>query len=204
MNAGLSNLATLKAHLLPSTWQSVTNQDDALLALGLGVLGMFEAYCSRQFPRVVGDVFTCAADGAVVILPRSPVEEITTLEYQASYGGTWEAADDNAKRLTPSGVLSFFSAYTGGTLRITFTGGYWFDSTEDQSDTKPDGAVLVPYGLTLAWLLQCHSIYTRSNSDAVKAGLDSGNLGALSALISGTELLPGVKSVLEAYRRQVA
>jgi len=203
MNAGLSNLSTLKARLLPSTWTDTTAQDAAITALGLGVAGCFETYTGRKFLRTAGATEKFPSNSEMLQLTRIPVETFTALALQSELSGTWEDITSAVLRCGDSGVVTLSSTQdvTGNsTLRATYTGGYWWDTTEDDSGTLPTGATAIPATLQTAWFIQCKALWARTETDAVKAGLDSGNLGALSALINEAELLPVVRQMLQPFR----
>lgn len=203
MNAGLSNLAKLKAQLLPGSWAATTAQDAVITALGLGVAGLFEAHTGRKFARVVGENEYFEASGSHLQLHRLPVETLSALALQSTFGGTFDSVIDNVLRVTPSGIVTLAATLdrTGGsTLRATYTGGFWYDTAEDNSGVLPGGATALPATLQTAWFMQCKALYARTETDAVKAGLDSGNLGALSALLNEAQLLPVVVSMLNQYR----
>ena len=198
MNAGLSNLATLKAHLLPGTWQSVTDYDAAIAALGLGMAGLLETFTGRKFERTVGAVEYFDGANATLQLTRLPLETLTALDIQTEKDGDWTSILTAVKKAGKTGLvyLTGQQAEPGdATIRATFTGGYWFDTTENNSGSLPSGATAVPAKLLAAWKLQCGAVWARTDTDAQKAGLASGNLNALNALINETKLLPVVEQM---------
>ena len=202
MNAGFSSLTVLKQHLLPGTWSEVTSEDAAITALGLGVAELFAGHCGRAFERAVDAVEKHPTGAGYLQLRRFPVEEVGDVELQGSFGAAWEDALSSVARVDEkSGVMVMVCPFAeGGTLRVTLTGGFWWDTSEDASGTLPAGATELPVVIRFAWLMQCSALWARGQMDAVKAGLASGNLGALSALINEAEILPVVKTMLEPYR----
>jgi hypothetical protein len=196
MNAGLGNLKTLKTHLLAEALREDTAYDSQLLLIGLGTAAAFEGYCDRKFAWAEDDTFTCSADRTFVYLPRYPVTAITTVELKTAL--TWE---------TQSNLIQSWNDYTGhvywggeagpdyAQLRFTFTGGYWFDTTADDSGVMPDDATALPSDLKLAWIMHCQRIW--QNKD--KLGMQIIETGQKVALV--TEMSEDVKSILDGYRR---
>lgn len=203
MNAGLSNLTNLKRELLLASDAAGTDYDASVTALGLGVASMFEAYCDRKFFRVVDDVFECSADRYSVVVPRYPIEAINSVEMRDSIASGWEEQPDMPDNYLPEAGLVQFGAPPGvwpATLRITYTGGYWWDTTEDSSGTKPAGATAIPSALVSAWHLQCKFFWDRrSMEDRAKAGFSDKD--AARFIAPDDELLSSVKTLLAAFRR---
>ena len=207
MNTGLSNLATLKAHLLPSTWQTTTDFDAAIAALGLGMVGLLETFTGRKFERTVGAIEYFEGANATLQLTRLPLETLTALDIQTENNGDWTSILTAVKKAGKTGLvyLTGQQAEPGdATIRATFTGGYWFDTTENSSGSLPSGATAVPAKLLMAWKMQCGAVWARIDTDAQKAGLASGNLNALSALINETKLLPVVEQMIADLRMMAA
>jgi hypothetical protein len=206
----LSNLLTLKRHLLPESWESETNLDAVLTQLGHGVLGAFESYCARKFARVADATFETPADAWFVALDRYPVETVSALALQSAVTGEWEpltVADVLTRLDKAAGTLRFVAEpgiYTD-TLRVTFTGGYWFDTSEDEGepDTMPAGANAVPPALQYAWLAQCKHAFAESRLAGARAIAIGEDAAKLARTGSGLELLPMVQATLQPYRRLV-
>jgi hypothetical protein len=202
MNAGLGNIKTLKAHLLAEALREDTAYDSQLLLIGLGTAAAFEGYCDRKFAWAEDDTFTCSADRTFVYLPRYPVTAITTVELKTAL--TWE---------TQTGLIQSWNDYTGhvywggeagpdyAQLRFTFTGGYWFDTTADDSGVMPDDATALPSDLKLAWVMQCRQAWQSVD----KLGVDILKTGSSSQFVTGSlsnlDLIPDVKNILDGYRR---
>lgn len=132
MNAGLSNLFTLKSWLLPASMVAGTDYEPQIIAIGKGVAGQLERYCNRKFLRLVGDTFVCEANKYNLSLPRFPLEEVTTIELRETVADGWIAqtlSDVVFNQDESAGVLEFGvppGAYLTK-LRVTFTGGYWIE-----------------------------------------------------------------------------
>lgn len=199
MNLGLSNLTTLKAWLLPAAEQAGTDFDAALQILGKGVAGSFEKYCNRKFGRVVSD--TIEKDGGCIryTLPRYPLESAPTIETRLDHNDAWAADSDVLKEWRKnSGVLQFYYTQPELSLRITWTGGYWFDDTEDASGVQPAGSTLLPDDLSLAFQQQCAHVWEMRDKEGVPFA-DGGRID--SNLARMQPLIPAVEKTLDAYRR---
>jgi hypothetical protein len=142
MNLILGTLAELKAHLLNEALREPTTYDGAIAALGRGVAARFESQCNRRFGRVVADAFVTSADRRHLVLPRYPVEAVTKLELRETLAGGWVDQgdiDDCVDIWDPtSGIVHLpapLSQARGAQLRVTFTGGFWFDESADGTPT---------------------------------------------------------------------
>jgi hypothetical protein len=204
MNAGLSSLTKLKQQLLAEALRASTKYDAALSAIGLGVAAQFEKYCNRKFARVAADTFTCSADRDHVFLPRYPVEDVTEIALKTDETTGFEVQSNVVISREDSNGMVYWGAFLGpfyGRIRITFTGGYWWDSTEEGNDTLPTGATAVPDDLYLAWVLQCRVVWQaidKLGKDIVTTG-SSSQFG--TGTLAGLELNAQVKAVLDQYRR---
>ncbi len=180
MNAGLSNLATLKAWLLTEALVDGTDYDTQILAIGRGVAGLLESHCNRKFAREAEAVFEFSARNYQVIVDRYPIEAITKIEARGSIAdGFIEQPDPNSIIFglnEAAGMIDFGGRF--GTerdrVRVTFRGGYWFNQqeadyeppetpSEEDPDLSllPEGAIALPDDLQLAWLLQCEHVWTQ-------------------------------------------
>lgn len=203
MNAGFANLATLKAFVLPEALAAETTWDTRLASIGKGVAATIEGSCNRLLLRTVGDIFICPADRSFVVLPRFPVESIATIEaqYDQTSGYTTLAANTLLNLDKASGVARFGATLGSqdSLLRITYTGGYWWDILEPTDGgyptTQPSGSTALPNDLLEAWLLQCQKHFERSrglSTAGVKEGekqflpsskLDDFTLAAIAAYV---------------------
>jgi hypothetical protein len=204
MIAGLTNLSTLKSWLLPASLADGADYDAQISAIGIGVAAQLEGHCNRKFARIEGDVFECTADRDHLKLPRYPVEVITSLEMQFSLSEGWQdqspLTDVIWNQALDRGILYFGFRQAPTPLwrtRITFTGGYWIDDTEDSSGTLPDGATAMPGGLLLPWKLQCEHVWQQRD----KLGIAIGEKAATSPALAAIELLPAVKDMVRPFIR---
>ena len=204
MNAGFSNLITLKKQLLAAGVVPSTDFDAPITALGLGVAAAFEAYCNRQFARVENDTFICTADRDHAYVPRAPMETFTSIELKADLATGWEMQTGLVLNVNNASGLVYWGAgisFQWAQMRITYTGGYWWDTTEDNTGILPAGATPLPDNLKLAWLLQCEMIWRVRD----QLGLSLANDGKQEAArppadLAALTISPAVKSMLESFR----
>ena len=170
MNAGLSNLDQLKAHLLPSgTMAGETRFDQVIIDLGQGVAEAMENECNRQFERVVGAQVIFQADRASFTLPRFPIEIITTAELDMRDGnGFVVQLPSFIQSYTPdSGMVYLQEVPDAGPywaqVRFTYTGGFWWEELEPDDagfpSALPPTATALPKDLRLAWLNHCRATW---------------------------------------------
>lgn len=200
MNLGLGNLYTVKQQLLAEALRAGTKYDAALTAIAKGVAAQFEKYCNRKLGRVVGATCVCSADRDHFFLDRYPLEDVTSVDLKSDAATGWETQTGFVLNWSASSGHVYWGGYAGpdyAQLRFTFTGGFWFDETEENNDTLPTGATALPDDLKLAWLLQCREIW--QHQDKLGINLAEGKDRAFS--MATVEMLPQVKEILSAYRR---
>lgn len=205
MNLTLGTLKELKTHLLNASLQTNTDWDSAIANLGLGVALRFEKHCNRKFLRTVDDLFETNADRTRLIVPRFPLEVVTRIEVRDTVSEGFidqGTVNDVLFNMRQEAGLLEFAGYLGGSfsrLRVTYTGGFWFDQSDDSSGSLPAGAAARPGDLFLAWLLQCEWIWT--NRDKLGVGLQE-KPGEKSAQNLGElRFVPEVKATLDDYVR---
>lgn len=204
MNLGLGNLITLKQQLLAEALRAGTKYDAPLQLIGSGVAAQFEKYCNRKFFRVEDATFTCSADRDHVYLDRYPLESVSLTQLKSSETTGWETQTNFIETINVENGHVFWGYQPAphyAQLRFTFTGGFWFDTTEENNDTLPSGATLLPDDLRLAWILQCRIIWQAID----KIGKDIIATGAVNQNVTGTlaslALNDQVKEILNGYRR---
>lgn len=205
MNLGLGNLIELKRYLLAGSLVVGTDYDAAITSIGKGVAKLFDKYSARIFERAVGTTDQCSADRRVWIVRRYPLESVASVEQRDSMTGGWQALTVNDVILNRDdgiGLLKF-GAMQGthlSQLRITYTGGYWFDTSEDGSGVLPVGATQLPDDVKEAWLMQCAEVWEKK--DKLGTGITgSGGATFVAQLLAGLEMVPMVKSMLYGYTR---
>jgi len=199
MNAGLGTLTLLKRRLLPAASLPLTDWDAEIAALGLGVARWFEAQCDRRFARVENETYLCRGGRTHLVLPRYPVESVALVEVLVPGADAWTTSETPRLLYPQSGLLEFLAPVgpLGSQLRITFTGGYWFDVSDDHSGVLPAGAMPLPDDLLRAWLEQAASLF----ENRARLGLEKYVQEGSAFTMAPGALLPQVAAILNGYRR---
>ena len=211
MNAGLSNLATLKGYVLAAALRSATDYDAALAAIGLGVAGAFEKYCNRKFARVVGATEIFGADRCQFLISRLPVESVAMMEVKQTEALGWVVQNPSPIVTLDSlaGIIylpdrSDVGIYTTQ-VRFTFTGGYFWEQLEagdgGYPTAQPNGATPIPPDLQFAWLMQCAEAWKKK--DKLGQGITGGEekTERINPANLQQKFLPEVESILAQYIR---
>lgn len=207
MDLGLGNLIELKRRLLAATMLTQTTYDSAITAIGRGVAGAFDKHCNRQFARLAGAVDQFSADRMSYTLARFPLETLTTIEQRDDVAGGWVAQTVNdvvVNRDDAAGLLHFGTTLGShlSQVRVTYTGGYWYDTAETEDTTQPLGSTKLPYDVKEAWYLQCEAVWAvrdKIGSGLVKTG--GGDAALLGLSLPGLDLIPLVKQILAGHTR---
>lgn len=218
MNLVLGNLATLKAHLLPNALTSGAAldpvlaraqqnlvKDEVVASIGLGVAQSFERECGRFFGRAVDVTVEISGDRLSYVLPRYPVEGVSKVEFRGNASSPWRELDLSVvQAIDATSGLVEFGTITGNhhsRMRLTFTGGYWFEDKEPGEDgypqTKPEGAALLPPDLQLAWLLYCQEVWNKRD----KLGLNLNTAPDARVAIARLQLPDGIVDMIRPHRR---
>jgi len=205
MNAGLSNLATLKRRLLAESLRGREDWDDALVQLGRGLAGSFERYCNRLLERVVDGTDVFIASNSHWFVRRCPLETVSKIELRYDYATGWQEQPLTAlSNVTETSGFVNFGQPIGdhtGLIRLTYTGGYWWDSEESGATSRPSAAAGLPDNLLEAWLLQAETIWSARD----KIGSAIASVGSGSQFVSGTlpalDLIPLVRTMLQPFVR---
>lgn len=209
MNAGFSNLATLKAHLLGEALRASTEFNDVILALGLGTAALIENHCNRKFARTIDGTDILPADRIHFLLSRYPVESVTAIAVKFSEAGGWFAQSVNefAKSIDlRSGIVYQGDGPDAGDystqVRFTYTGGFFWEQSEPADvgypTAQPEGSTALPHDVRLAWLLQCQDTWQRRD----RLGAEIAQSGAMNPALAQSELLPLAKSILRPFIRE--
>lgn len=203
MTAGLSNLATLKAHLLTPALAASSDYDARIAAVGAAMLGLIEQHTGRRIARKVGDTLALPGGRTVFVLPRLPIEQITALEAREELAEPWTDCLSALDYYDPeSGVVRLTQppGTRRGQLRVTWTGGYWFEQLEPANTgyptTMPEGATALPAELQAAWLLQCGHAWRVID----QLGTAIAEEPAKAADLPQIDLLPAVAKSLARWR----
>ncbi|HTJ77944.1 MAG TPA: hypothetical protein VL357_03035 [Rariglobus sp.] len=207
MNAGFSNLTALKIQLLNESLRSDITYDALVAAVGLGVAGLVEGFCNRKFARVEADTLTVPGNSRLISLPRYPVEAVTALDYKVRLATDWvDGLGALYNWSADAGLLDLSNYLTDkhGQARVTYTGGYFWETLEPTDDgyptTQPDGSAALPEAIRSAWIIQCEYVWSRRD----KLGL---SLGAkpeekrLTNDLGTVDLIPLVQQMLKDHIR---
>lgn len=207
MNAGLSSLAKLKNTVLVGALRTRADWDDSLVALGLGVAEAIETYLDRKLAFTVGDTAECDAQRIVISVPRYPVAVWSAVQMQTTPTGTWEDISGSVTRyISAAGLLQFRRppGDESATIRITSTGGFWWDTDEEGTGTMPGGATPLPGALFTAWSMQVMAAAVALDLFGAQANGQT-VLGSQSSLLMNAEAFtPAAQSMLKPYRRFAA
>jgi hypothetical protein len=142
---------------------------------------------------------TCSftADCDHFYLPRYPLEAVSLIERRDSIQTGWVTLDASTimQMRESSGMIAFGGTLGSyfSTLRVTYTGGYWYDTTEDGSGTLPSGATKLPDDLKLAWYLQCRKVWQSIDKLGVKIMQGESGPGTVTDSLASLEIVPEVK-----------
>ncbi len=204
MNAGLTNLDTLKKVLLASSLAGETKFDARIAAIGLGMAGAFDKFCNRRLGYKANDTIQFSGDRPHYYLPRYPIVSVASIQMRYFRTDAWADISDQPISMNEEiGMVHF--GYTLGRQPLqvlaTWTGGYWFETLEPEDDgypsAAPAGAALLPDDLRSAFLLQCEHVW--DSSDQLGTGLvdKPGEQSAIEKL----DFPPIVKTILKGYVR---
>lgn len=203
-DCGLCNLDTLKRHLLAASLVADTTWDTTIAEIGAGVARSFDKFTNRKLAYAAGDTITFSADRDHFYLPRFPVVSVSLTEQKDDETtGYVTLTDAYAVQDLPIGKLIFGS--TLGTwqsvVRVTYTGGYWFDTKEPTDNgyptTMPTGATALDGALKLAFLLQCAHVWDSRD----KLGLGIGDKPGARSALADLNLVPEVKNAMQGFIR---
>lgn len=195
----LSSLTQLKAFLMPPAMRERTDFDAQLTGFGQGVLAMMEGYCNRRLARVVGDLVKGSANNTVFSVRRYPVETVTAVTLQTDVA---TLITDTVKRIDQDAGLIHFRAVPGqqdDTVIIEYTGGYWFDTSEEQDGEMPEAATALPADLLAAFNLQMKAVCEAQDLFGLQAA--SGDGKGRPSTSMDLDLIPAVRAILNTYRR---
>lgn len=196
----LGMLSDIKSHVLSLSLQSGTDYDTLLTTIGRGVALWFDRHCNRKFKRLAGATQDFDAPRDHVILERYPVESVASVSMKTSDAEGFVAASGlNLNVKNDAGILQFgcFYGISYAVIRVTYTGGYWYDDSVDQTGSLPSGATALPSDVKFAWLQQVAHTFAVADRLGVGIGAKPGEW----ANLQDSELLPAVREILQPYRR---
>lgn len=205
MNAGLSNLATLKNFLLAQSLQINTSYDAAkILPIGLGIAGLMNTYCGRNFGYNAAAVEIFSGDRPHWYLSFFPVLSVASVSMRYFITDAWtNISGEPIQWNQNTGLLSF--GYTLGRfplqIQVCYAGGFTYEQLEPTDEgyptQQPAGTTPLPPDVQLAWLLQCAEVWNKID----KLGAGIATEPDKFTLTGALKLSDGVKEILQPYRR---
>jgi len=219
MNAGFSNLATLKAQLLAPALQNRADWDPVILAIGRGVANAIEQFCNRKFMFAIGLMDVTQGERDHWYARCHPVTQFTKVELRYFRSDPWTdisgqplAADEG------KGLIHF--GYTLGRrpiqVRITYNGGFFWEQIEpntagyptavpDEITNNPAGLnpndFMLPAALQTAWFLQCRKVWEAIDKLGTKITEVGSNTRNASEALAGLDFIPMVQEIIRTYKR---
>ena len=137
--------------------------------------GKIEGHLNRKLARVAGDVAITTGGCASWIVPRYPLEAITGLDVRDTAAAGWVDSLLALDSYNPEAGTVYFSASLDyAQLRVTYTGGFWWETAEPADDgyptAQPAGAAALPDAIRTAWLVQCEHVWRRRDKLGISIG----------------------------------
>lgn len=200
---GLGTLGQLKRFLMNAAEVESSTYDAAIAVIGKGVSKMFDYRTGRVLRRAEDAVETCPAYRSGYRAKHFPIESISRFEakYNEVYGWADVVVTSAVENIEyENGILRMYEAVMrdAGQFRITLTGGYWVDISDDDSGTLPEGATALPDDLKMAWYLQCQHIWLNRDNLGI-AYAPSGEVKSKPISMEKVTLLPLVGMTLANY-----
>jgi hypothetical protein len=202
---GLGTLGQLKRFLLSAGIVAETTYDEALTFIGKGVAGAFDRYCNRTFKRGASITEDFRGGTDLLLLARYPVESIASVGLKTVGESAFTSQGDVIDTAALETGCLLLTATTGterDQLRVTYTGGYWYDTSDDGSGSQPSGSTLLPTDIQLTWLLECQHVWQSRDKLGIEHTQGDGT-ALLNTRLGILELSPFSKAALEPYRRLI-
>lgn len=207
MDLGLGNLTQVKTRIVVNNAQVARTTWDAMIAqVARGVAGAIDKFCNRVFARAAATTDLFTADRMCWVMSRFPVESIDTIELRSGLSSDWQdqgAVESVLQDYNPESGLIQFGNTMGSAIdrvRVTYTGGYWYDTTEDGTGTLPQGAATIPADVVEAWLIQCKEAFNTIDPLGLGIGAAATDNDPAKKLTE-LKLVPQVKSMLAGHVR---
>ncbi|MDR3427851.1 hypothetical protein [Silvimonas sp.] len=206
MNAGFSNLATLKKQLLANSIKTDLRFDDIISQIGQGTASMFERLCNRPLGYMAGEVETFRADYCEFVLRRTPVYAVTAWQVKHTEAKGWQPRDISWIRSIDlaNGIVNPSDHDVGpwfAQVQFTYNGGYFWEQLEPKDpgypSAVPAGVHALPADLLNAWFLQCRHVWAYLD----KLGTDLLTAGKATSIRFPEDFAPTVETVIANHRR---
>lgn len=219
MNAGLSNLITLKQNVLAPSLVAATDYDARLTAIGLGVAKSFEKFCNCEFTYATGILEVFGGERAFWFSRRTPVTQFTKVELRYFRTDPWTDISGQPLSADEEKGLIHFGYTLGRTplqTRLTYNGGYFWEQKEPSDPGYPTAVpaditnnaagldpakFLLPADLQFAFFLQVRKVWESIDKIGDKISEVGSNTRQASESLAGLDLVPEVAAVLDRYKR---
>jgi hypothetical protein len=201
MNCGLTNLDTLRKHLLAGSLAAETKFDGVIKVIGLGMAGLFETFTNRRLGYLANDSWVTMGNRSHIYVPRFPIVTLASVQMRYFRTDAWTDISDQPIMMNEETGLVGFGYTIGLQVKVVWTGGFWFETLEPEDDGYPSGipagAVALPDALRSAFLLQCELVWALR--DKLGTGLidEPGKQTGIDKL----EMSPMVREMLRPYVR---
>lgn len=194
-----TEIDVLKTNVLPGELSARDDWDTQITAIALGVAAAFDKHCNRTLVRDTAKIDYFTADRDHANLTCYPIESITEIAEKTSYDGSYTAVSNSILFLDEAAGLVHFSGNFGTKstrLRVTYSGGFWVDTSVAQDGSLPSGAAQLPSDLMGAFYQQVAHELTIRDILGVASATQQAN-----SQLQTLELLPRVKETLAKYIR---
>jgi hypothetical protein len=173
------------------------------------VARFFDVKCNRNLAYQINDTQVINGDRPHYCLPRFPIAvnndarqspQISAVNMRYFLTDAWTSIIGEPISCNPSSGMVYFGYSLGRVplqVQITWTGGYWFDTSDDNSGVLPPGATALPSDLQGAWLLHCAEVWKMIDRLGVEVSRDA------SKWPSQLGIPPLVQMTLNQYTRIV-
>ena len=220
MNAGFSNLDYLKRQLLAPALRATVTYDDQILALGQGMVGIFQNLCNREFGYQAGIKEIAGGDRSFWFARRPPVTQFTGVNLRFFKSDNWVSIQNQPLQADEEKGLIHFGYNLGRApiqFQLIYNGGYWWEQLEPDDAGFPSALpaditnnaagidpkkFLLPPDLLYAWVLQCKHQWQTIDPRGTKIVAEAKEGRAVPQQVFGDmDLVPQVASLLRQYYR---
>jgi hypothetical protein len=213
MNCGLSNLATLKAWVLPVSLQSNTSYNTKLAIIGGLAAGLFNQFCNRtlQWGVAQQDIFTgdrpewyVAAYPIATNNDANQSPQITSVNMRYFLTDNWTNIVGEPLQVDATkGKIHF--GYTLGRaplqVQVIYNGGYFYETLEPTDEgyptAQPAGSTALPPEVLGAFLVQCAEVWNKLDKLGAGIAMNPDTITKTGVL----DFSPLAKRVMQAYVR---
>lgn len=197
MNSGFGSTTFLKTLVLPPQLRGRADWDEALALMGRGVVAAFQAITNRVFARLASAAYIRDAAVRTISVPRYPIETVASISLKLATEAAFTVQTEVVANTDLESGLIHLTQILGGhrdQVKAIYTGGWWWNTAEDESDAQPSGSNLVPDDVISAWAMQVqHQIEV--------TGLMKAQSAQAKPETAEIKLLPAVMDILKPHIR---